>query len=461
MIDLQGKRLLVLGLGVTGIAVAEAASARGAEVFAYDDKEAAVEASRVRLEQLGVVLLGFERASEERFDISVVSPGIPPTNALALTLGSNGASLISEIELAYLVAKAPIVAITGTNGKSTTTVLAGGMLKASGIKTYIGGNLSAEGYDLPLITAAMQAGADDAIVAEVSSFQLERSYQFRPRSAALLNVSEDHLNRYGDIFDYADAKMRIFQSQGPEDTSVLGWDSELVRERSGQVRGRLLWFSDHQEVDQGAFLRGEDLILRIDGGEDVFAVSGEMKLWASYDKLNALASACVAWGMNATLSGITEAAVTFAGLPHRMEDCGSIDGVRWLNNSMCTNPAAGSAAVKAVAEKYPAIVIAGGAEKGCDYSEWGCTIADSAKLLLLIGQDSEILEEAARRAGVQSILRLDSLQDAMQEARHLAQRGDAVVLAPAMASFGEFTNFRIRGQKFKALVEAFRKEAEE
>lgn len=449
MSDLGLKRILVFGLGATGQAVLAAGASLGAEMFACDDKA----------QDASVPLLSADNVLRQNFDCCVVSPGIPPAHALVRSLEERGVPVISEIELAGLVARAPIAAVTGTNGKSTTTVLAGRMIEASGRRTFIGGNLSAEGYDLPLITAAMQAAPEDAIVAEVSSFQLERCYRFRPKAAALLNITEDHLNRYATMDDYAAAKLRIFRAQTSTDFCICGLDDPGVRMRVGETAGRRLCFSAQQEVEQGAFQRGEELVLRFGGREDVICRAGEMKLWASYDRLNVLAAACVAAAMGATLEGIRAAATTFEGLPHRMEDCGLLDGVRWLNSSMCTNPAAGRAAVRAVGEKYPSIVIAGGADKGMDFQAWGEAVAGAARTLILIGQDAPVLAEAARAAGMADIRHAATLQDAMELARSLSRPGDAVILAPAMASFGEFTNFRDRGQKFRETVEQFRTEA--
>lgn len=458
MVELSGRRMLILGLGATGLAVATAGHAAGALLFAYDDNS--LPSLQDGLDALQVRLLSREEASREPFDLCIASPGIPPDNKTLNLLLNKGISVISEIELAYQLSSAPIAAVTGTNGKSTTTVLTGKMIEASGRKAWIGGNLSAEGYDLPLITAATQSSPEDVLVAEVSSFQLERSFQFRPRAAALLNVTEDHLNRYADVTEYAAAKGRIFQAQQPDDFAILGADDPVASSFGTRVRSRVLWFSGQQEVEQGAFLRGENMVLRADGSEHAFARTTELGLWASYDRLNVLAAACAAWAMGATIEGIRTAAVSFTGLPHRMESCGTVDGVLWLNNSMCTNPAAGLAAVRAVAERYPAVVIAGGAGKNCGVEEWGRAVAQSARSLLLIGKDSDLLGRAAREGGLRDVRFFESLEAAMKEARRLARPGDAVVLAPAMASFDQFSDFRDRGRKFKGIVESFRTEAE-
>lgn len=456
---IEGKKLLVVGLGATGLAVARAGSALGARILAYDDREQARDRAAEELAGLGLSMITSEEAAHLQFDLCVASPGIPPSNHLLRTLEARGLPVISEIELAWLISKAPIAAVTGTNGKSTTTVLAGKMIEASGRRTFIGGNLSAEGYDLPLITAAAQAEPEDVLVAEVSSFQLERCYRFRPRAAALLNITPDHQDRYTSLDGYAEAKMRIFQAQEPPDTAVLGWDDPVVRRLGDRLGSRKLWFSSQEELSEGAYLRGEELILRIEGCEERIALAREMRMWTSFDRLNTLAAACIALAMNAPVEAIHSAAISFAGLPHRMEDCGSIDGVRWFNNSMCTNPAAGSAAVREVASAFPAIVIAGGAGKGLDYGAWGSEISRSATALILIGQDSDVLARAAEQAGMKDIHRAPSLRLAMELARSIARPGDAVVLAPAMASFGEFTDFRDRGRKFKEICESFCTEA--
>ncbi|MCC6483536.1 MAG: UDP-N-acetylmuramoyl-L-alanine--D-glutamate ligase [Armatimonadetes bacterium] len=459
MMSLGGKGLLVAGVGATGKAVAKAGDVLGARVFVCDDTPEKLENALAELAPLGVSALSREEVLTSEFDLCVASPGIPPTHELLRSLERRGVPVISEIELAWQLSKAPVAAITGTNGKSTTTVLAGKMMEAAGRKTYIGGNLSAEGYDLPLISAALEAQSGDVLVAEVSSFQLERCYQFRPVVAALLNITPDHCNRYDSLEDYAQAKMRMFQAQSPADVAVLGWDDDLVRRLSEQIPSRKLWFSSQSEVAEGAFLRGEELILRTHSQEKTIALTSEMKMWAQYDWKNTLAAACIACGIGAPIEAARTVAVSFEGLPHRMEDCGSIGGVRWFNNSMCTNPAAGSNAVQAVAREFPTIVIAGGAQKGLDYADWGCDVARAAKALILIGQDSGILAEAANQAGMRDVRKVADLKAAMELARTKAQPGDAVLMAPAMASFDSFTNFRERGQKFKEICESFRTEA--
>lgn len=461
MMDISGVRMLVHGLGLSGMAVIRAAVPRGASVCACDDRDEARAAMLPELTRLGVPLLTPDEAASGEFDLCVVTPGVRPGNALVSALERRGVELISEIELAARLAPCPIAAVTGTNGKSTTTVLAGLMLRASGLRCGIGGNLSAEGYDLPLITAAVSEPAHDALCAEVSSAQLERCYQFRPKAAALLNITPDHFDRYAGMDDYAAAKMRIFQAQHETDFAVLGLDDPMASALGAGVRARKLWFSARQEPNEGAFLRGDALVLRFEGDEQEFCRTGEMRLWAPHDWLNAAAAACIARAMGATIHGIREAAVTFPGLADRMEHCATIGGVRWINSSMCTNPAAGAAAVRAVAERFPAVVIAGGAGKKLDYAEWGEAVARSAKRLLLIGKSASDLQQAAEAAGANSIEMFETMREAMEAARCLAQPGDAVILAPAMASFGEFQNFRERGRVFRQIVSTFGKEAEQ
>jgi len=460
MIDLSGKRVLIFGLARTGIAVAEALPALGAVAVGHDSGTLASGVIE-RLERLGIPLIPTGEVETAAFDLCVATPAITQENPLALSLEKRGIPVISEVELAWLLARAPIGAVTGTNGKSTTTVLAGRMIEASGRRVFIGGNLSAEGYELPLVTAAMQASADDVIVAEVSSFQLERCFEFRPRCAALLNLTEDHLNRHRTMEAYAAAKMRLFQSQTGEDTAILGWDDPRVRGLSSGIAARRMCFSGREPVENGAFLEGDRLLLRSEGETHLIANTSELALWAWYDRLNILAAACVAHGMGASLEGVRSAATKFTGLSDRMEDCGEIGGVRWLNNSMCTNPAAGRAAILATAQRGPVILIAGGARKGLDYTEWGGDAATVARTVVLYGDDAEILQLAIGAGGQASVMRVADLREAMRVARDQARPGDCVVLAPAMASFDQFGDFHERGVRFREIVDEFRTEAEQ
>lgn len=445
-------------MGVTGAAVLNAIVPRGASAFAYDDKDESVRKMLPELTRLGVPAITREEAAAGDFDFCVVTPGVPPRNELVETLSRRGIPVISEIELAGRLATCPIAAITGTNGKSTTTVLAGLMLRESGIRCGIGGNLSAEGYDLPLITAVAESPDNDALCAEVSSAQLEQCHEFRPKVAALLNLTPDHLNRYRDMDEYAAAKMRIFQAQDALDVAVLGLDDPVASRLGQDVRAGKLWFSAKAEPEQGAFLRGDALVLRDGGREHLICRTDEMRLWATYDWLNALAAACIASAMGASIDGIRGAAATFPGLADRMEHCATINGVHWINSSMCTNPAAGAAAIRAVAERFRPIVIAGGSEKNLDNTEWGRQAAQHAAMLLLIGSGAPDLEAAAMRAGASDVRLCAGLPEAMEAARLAARPGDAVILAPAMASFGDFKDFRDRGRAFSKIVKSYQEE---
>lgn len=464
MISLNGRRILIFGLAASGLAAAGFASDRGAKVFAWDDcftESGPDEALLQKLQGCNARPVSPASLREDSYDLAVVSPGIPLDNPNLCQLRSRGLPCISEIEFAWMNTGAPIAAITGTNGKSTTTVLAGRMLQASVAtpeKVKIGGNLSAEGYDLPLISAVDQTTDDGWLVAEVSSFQLELCFDFKPRAAALLNVTEDHLDRHSTFQHYLDAKMRIFQAQNSDDFAILGLDCPAVRQAASRVAARKLWFSVNQQVDEGAYLKSGEYLLRVDGIETPFARVGQTALWTSFDRLNILAAACIAWSMGATIQGISRACREFGGLPHRMEDCGEVNGVRWINNSMCTNPAAGIAAVEAVAEFWPVTVIAGGKQKDCDFSQWGRRVAEKARRLIVIGEDAPLLAEAAKAGGLQEITHAPGLPEAMKLARSVASHGEAVALIPAMASFGEFTNFKDRGQRFRQIVESFRKQ---
>lgn len=457
MKGLPGNRILVMGYGVAGRAVAEAARQLGAAVYVYDDAFGPGGSAAPNGVEGEVV--GRESLAALSPDLCVVSPGVRPDHPVLRELASRDVRIIGEVEFGFLLCRAPVAAVTGTNGKSTTAVLAGRMLQASGHTCIIGGNLSAEGYDLPFVTAAMRAGPEDAIVAEVSSFQLELCFAFRPRVAALLNISEDHMDRYSGLEEYAAAKMRIFQAQGPEDFAVLGADCPVVRRLAGRVASRILRFSAKERVEEGAFLRGDELVLRLDGREHAFARCAETALWAPYDRLNLLAAACMAAAMGAVPEGIRSAALSFRGLPHRMEDCGEVGGVRWINSSMCTNPRAGAEAARAVAGRFPLVLIAGGAQKDCGYSDWGREVAACARSVILMGRDRGILRCALEDAGRRDALEAGTLEEAMEIARAEASPGDAVLLAPAMASFDEFSDFRHRGRVFREIVDRFRREA--
>ncbi len=456
--DLTNKRIAVIGMARTGLAVAEVAAQRGARVVIYDRKPASELADAVaECRRIGVESRADDTPIElDGIDLLVPSPGVPRALPALVEAASRGIQVISEIELAYRIAAAPIIAITGTNGKTTTTILVGHMMSADGKNTFIAGNVAAGDIKLPLISAAHKAGPDDVIVAEISTFQLEWIAGFRPSIAALLNVTSDHLDRHADVNEYSALKARIFENQGPDDYAIINAENPFTDSLVPSLRGRVLKFARLCEVNEGAFVRGDDLIVRLDGRESVVCAKSDIPLRGTHSIENVLAASCAAIAFGVKPSSIRKAVREFPPVEHRLEPVATIDGVLYINNSMCTNIDAAVRSVEAIDE--PQIVIAGGKDKGLDYRPLGEAFKRRAKHVVLIGEDADIIHQAAHEAGFEAVSRARSMREAVEIARSLARPGDVVVLTPASASFDMFSSFEHRGQVFKDIVKSLDRE---
>jgi len=465
--DYAGKSVAVIGMARTGMAVAEAMVSLGARVVIYDRKpESQLVEELQTARDLGVEARPNTDSVEwAGVDVVVPSPGVPRTAPVFAEASRRGVEVISEIELAYRLSRAAIIAVTGTNGKTTTTVLIGRMLMADGKRARIAGNVAGAGERLggdlalpesdqpvPLVTAAVLAAADSVIVAEISTFQLEWVESFRPKVAVLLNVTSDHLDRHSSVEQYAALKARIFENQSEGDFAVVNAENPFAAGLAPKLRGRVLRFARLSEVEEGGFLRGDDIVVRVDGVERVVCSRADIRLRGEHNVENVLAAACAAVAVGVSSESIRAAVREFRGVEHRLEDVAVVDGVRYVNNSMCTNVDAAIRSIEAFEE--PQIVIMGGKDKGSDYAPLGDALKRKAKHAILIGADAEVIRQAAARAGFSAVTRAGSMQDAVEKARALADAGDVVVLTPACASFDMFRSFEHRGQVFREAVRA-------
>lgn len=444
----------MVGIARTGLAAAPVLRDLGAQVRLSDmAADEALGDRAVAARALGVEVVTNASAADslEGADLVVPAPGIPadsPVLRLAVRLGI---PVLSEIEVAYRIARAPILAVTGTNGKTTTTLWLGAMLREDGRRAWVAGNVAADEVKQPLVTAAYQAGPDDAIVAEISSFQLEWVERFRPKIGILTNITPDHQNRHRTMAEYVACKARLFAAQGPEDTAVLNAVNAYARRIGAGIAGRLVWF------DRGSCLSSDSACVRegwltvvSDGVEHRLCRVDELRLPGAHNVENALAAAAAALAFGAHPEAVARALREFGPVPHRMEPVAVVDGVRYINNSMCTNV---DAAVRSIeAADGPTIVIAGGSSKDADFTALGSVIARRVKRLILIGQAADEIEAAARAAGYASIDRAASLEEAVNLARAAAAPGDTVMLTPACASFGMFRDFEERGEAFRRIV---------
>lgn len=446
----KGDTVLVIGAGRSGLATAEVLRARGVSVVAYDDKPPTMlEQERRTLAQMGVPLIGADEldAAAKAATRAVISPGVPLTHRAVLAVQAAGVEVVSEIELAYQLASGPIIAVTGSKGKSTTTALIGHLLCAAGIPNRVGGNIGN-----PLVRETAAAAKDEWIVAEVSSFQLEGIRSFAPRISVLLNISPDHLDRYPSMEEYAEAKYRIFANQKPEDVFIGNADDQYcARLRAGVSRTvpcRAVWFGRLQ-TDRGltVTLDGDTIVARVKRRGMNLVDTHDLRLRGMHNIVNAMAATAAALSAGVTRDALREGLATFDPLPHRLTTVHESGGVTWVDDSKATNPAAATAALKSFDGGI--ILIAGGKGKNTDFSEFAKEAAERAKLIILIG---ETAREIGKLVGAQSVVYAQDMEAAVRAAAGAARPGDTVLLSPACASFDMFQSAEQRGELFAKLA---------
>ncbi|HJU28207.1 MAG TPA: UDP-N-acetylmuramoyl-L-alanine--D-glutamate ligase [Candidatus Binataceae bacterium] len=436
--ELRGKRVLVAGLGVSGLAAAKLLSRRGATLLLWDERE-----DIARESPPGELHLGRELPSLEHVELLVVSPGIPANAPIMRAARAARIPIIGEIELASRFIRAPIVAITGTNGKSTVTALTGEIFKAAGLRTFVGGNLGT-----PLSEAV--DGEYDILVVEASSYQLETIEWFRPRVAVHLNLAEDHLDRHADFAEYAAAKARLFENQWPDDWAILNRDDARVWDLAVRVRARVLGFGA-APAERPPAIWTEGGAIAFDDGErrERIALVG-FRLPGAHNASNAMAAAAAALALDVAPATIEQALRGFRGLPHRIELIREKNGVAFVDDSKGTNVAAAVEAIAAA--RGPVILIAGGVDKGGSYEPLRAAIARRARLVVLIGAAREKM--AAALAGAAPLESRLTLSEAVELAAERARAGDTVLLSPACSSLDQFKNYAERGRVFQELVRA-------
>jgi UDP-N-acetylmuramoylalanine--D-glutamate ligase len=449
----KGDRVIVIGVGRSGIATAEVLRARGVRVVAYDDKppELIGREAREALERLHVPLVNedeFDRAINDA-KAAIVSPGVPLTHRAIARVHNAGRPVISEIELAYALACGPIIAVTGSKGKSTTTALIGHLLSSAGIPNRVGGNIGN-----PLVRETAAAAKDEWIVAEVSSFQLEGIRTFAPRISVLTNISPDHLDRYHSMEEYAEAKYRIFANQKADDIFIGNADDEACAAlRSGAGRTlpcRAMWFGmDPSDRGLAMTLEGEAIILRDKRREVPVINVADLRISGKHNIANAMAASLAALSAGAKLLAVRKGLRTFSPLPHRLSVVHEASGITWIDDSKATNPASATAALEAIRE--PIILIAGGKSKKTDFTAFASVASKRAKRVILIGETARQIGELIEGPPV---VYARDLEAAVQDAASAAAIGDVVLLSPGCASFDMFESAEQRGEHFTQLARA-------
>jgi UDP-N-acetylmuramoylalanine--D-glutamate ligase len=437
-------KVLVVGLAKTGLATAKFLKAQGSIVSTTEERSREqMKAALQELEGSDIAMEwgGHGKETFLRQDLIVVSPGVDLAIKPIQEAMKKGVRIISEIELACRFIEAPIVAVTGTNGKTTTTVLIGELLKESGKRVGVGGNVGE-----PLILFADRRNSWEVVVAEISSFQLEAIETFRPRIAVLLNVTEDHLDRYAQYADYIQAKARIFENMTSEDVAILNRDDPIVMTLAEDIAARKIFFSLKERLNEGAFSNGKNIKLRLAGEEDYSLASARLKGVHNVENMMAAITA-------ARLSGCSKKAVEtvlnrFEGLEHRVEFVREIDGVRYYNDSKGTN--VGSVVKSLQGFSDPVILIAGGKDKNGDLAPLKEWVQQRVTRLILIGEAKERM--ARELGGLTDTILAPTLEEAVLLAHRSAKRGEVVLLSPACSSFDMFKDYKERGKVFKEAV---------
>lgn len=447
--SLQGKRALVVGLARSGVAAARLLAREGADVVATDRRRASQLAKEIEaLLPLGVrfELGGHDPSSFLDADLVVVSPGVPLAMREIASAREAGVRVVGEVELAASFVREPIVGVTGTNGKSTTTALVAHLLGASGRRVFAGGNLG-----VPLSERALAAPDPDVSVVELSSYQLEGIDRLRPHVSIFTNLAPDHLDRYESVQHYWDAKRAIFRNQGEEDFAVLnGDDPEVLRLFEGSRPAPFLFSCDAAQA-RGASVEEGGIVVRGlpgQGGEERYAIAAP-SLRGAHGRKNAMAAILASRLLGAGPRQVQEALETFPGLPHRLQSVRIHRGVEWINDSKATNVEAAEVALSAFGG--PLIWIAGGKGKGAPYRPLRSLLQGRVRLLLTIGEDGDRI--AAELGDLVEVVRCGALPRAVEVAAARARGGEAVLFSPACASFDQFRDFEHRGETFAALVE--------
>ena len=447
--SLAGKTVSVVGLAKSGVAAARLIRRLGGRVLASDSSplEALPEEAR-GLERLGCALWagGHPDAAFVGADLIVVSPGVPLELPALVAMRARGVPIIGELELAWRVMEADVIAITGTNGKTTTTTLTGELLRTQVRPVLVGGNIGT-----PLAEHALEFPGDGIVIAEVSSFQLDAVDRFRPRVGAILNITPDHLDRHGTFERYLEAKARIFANQTPTDCAVLNADDPVTAGLGGRARGRVMWFSRLTTLTHGVFIYDGWIVAKLNGSTERICPVTEITLRGQHNVENVLAAtACALW-TGTSPSAIRRGIAAFRGVAHRIERVHDDRGVVYYNDSKGTNVDSTIKALESFGE--PVVLIAGGKGKGQDFGPLAEAARGRVRRAILIGQDRARIRAALELTGIPAE-DAESMDDAVRRAREAAQVGDVVLLSPACASFDMFRNFEHRGDVFKSVVRA-------
>lgn len=446
--ELLGKNVLVIGLGISGVSTVKALDKLGAKIWVTDSKSE---------EELGDILsnladislnkhLGVSDIDISQVDFIVKSPGVPPSIPILRKARDMHIEIMSDIELAYRLNKAnKMIAITGTNGKTTTTSLVGEVLKAANLRTHVVGNIGRG-----ILDSLLDAEEGDIFLIEASSFQLEDTNFFKPKVSLILNLAPDHLDWHKSYDNYIRAKKKIFINQDGEDYVVLNYDDALLRSFEDEIKANIIWFSTNEILDQGIYIDGRDIVIKLGRDKIHLMQQDDMKLLGRHNLENVLACIGICYAMGVDLDIVKATIQEFKGVEHRLEYVMEWQGISYYNDSKGTNPEASIKAIEAIPE--PIILIAGGYDKASDFDDFVKAFKGKVKTLILLGETKYSIKASADKFNFKDYHIVESLEEAVQLASRLGNAGDHVLLSPACASWDMFNSFEERGRAFKDAV---------
>lgn len=447
--DLQGKKVLVVGSGISGIGAVEALNRAGAEAILFDSNEKLttqeVAAKLPEGVKAQIVIGTLPVEDEKRVELVVLSPGVPTDTEFVEGFRNRGIRIWGEIELAYELGRGRVIGITGTNGKTTTTTLVGEIMSAFCEDVDVVGNIGN-----PYTLTALDATDTTVTVAEISSFQLETIEQFKPDVSAILNITPDHLNRHHTMDNYVAVKEAITRNQTKEQVCVLNYENEYTRAFGDNCPARVVWFSSVRKLEEGFYQEGEEIYQASDGKITHIMNIHDMNLVGTCNVENVMAAIAITRAMGVPMETILSVVRRFKAVEHRIEFVATKKGVDYYNDSKGTNPDAAIQGIKAMSK--PTILIGGGYDKQSEYDEWIEAFDGKVKCFVLIGQTREKIAECAKKHGIDNIILADTFEEALDICTKNAVSGDAVLLSPACASWGMFPNYEVRGKMFKEYV---------
>ena len=446
---IEEQKVLVVGTGISGIAAAELLQSKNVDTVLFDgNKELDLNKlyeKAPELKDMPIILGELTEEQMHEFGVAVLSPGVPTDLPMVERLRAQNVAIWGEIELAYYFGKGRLIAITGTNGKTTTTALTGAIMKNYYKDVRIVGNIG-----IPYTSEAATMTDDTVTVAEISSFQLETIHDFCPDVSAILNITEDHLNRHHTMECYIKTKEDITRNQTKDQVCVLNYEDEVLRSFGESAPAQVVYFSSHRKLDNGFYLEGEDIYYAVDGQSTHVINVNELNLLGRHNYENVMAACAMSVNFGVPMDKIVEVLKIFQAVEHRIEYVTEKRGVKFYNDSKGTNPDAAIQGIRAM--NRPTFLIGGGYDKQSEYDEWIEAFDGKVKKLVLIGQTAEKIENCAHRHGFMDTVRKDTFEEAIQYCYDNAKSGDAVLLSPACASWGMFPNYEERGRIFKEYV---------